>query len=73
MGGAGSVAAMSTLFVQILSVLAFLVCLGALEMVWALMRAPEGYQDRGGFHYARGSEPMREGFTQTPWNPGLTA
>ena len=68
-----TVAGMNSVLFVVLSGLAVLVCLGALEMVWALMRAPEGYQDRGGFHYARGSEPRQEGFTQTPWTPGLTA
>lgn len=63
---------MNTLFLVLIGVPAVLLVLGTLELVWALMRAPEGYQDRGGFHYARGSEPRREGFTQTPWTPGLT-
>lgn len=63
---------MNSVVIIVVAGLAVLVCLGALEMVWALMRAPEGYQDRGGFHYAGGSEPRRDEFTQTPWTPGLT-
>jgi hypothetical protein len=63
---------MTTAIFFLFVVPAALVILGSLEMVWALMRAPEGYQDHGGFHYSRGSQPRCEGFTETPWTPGLT-